>query len=88
LRYEFIPEDNTFDGKVGVPVLHECLGLTIGILPLEPAHETMLPNLIMPSLNILIYSLGLVNNLHVYLQIVLLDGLGKQITSTFLQLQH
>jgi metal-sulfur cluster biosynthetic enzyme len=35
----------------------------------------MLSNLIMPSLNILIYSLGLVNNLHVNLQNVLLDGL-------------
>jgi hypothetical protein len=58
-----------------VLVLHECLSLTVGILPLEPAYETMLPNLIMPSLNILIYSLGLVNNLHVYLQTVLLDGL-------------
>jgi hypothetical protein len=74
LRYEFILEDNTFDGKVGVPVLHECLSLIVGILLLEPAYETMLPNLIMPSLNILIYSLGLVNNLHAYLQTVL-DGL-------------
>jgi hypothetical protein len=75
LRYEFILEDNTFDGEVGVPMLHKCLSLTVGILPLEPAHETMLSNLIMPSLNILIYSLGLVNNLHVYLQTVILDGL-------------
>jgi hypothetical protein len=75
LRYEFIPEDNALDGEVGVPVLQKCLSLTIAILPLEPAHETMLPNLIMPSLNILINGLGLVNNLHVYLQTVLLDGL-------------
>jgi hypothetical protein len=75
LRYEFIPEDNALDGEVGVPVLQECLSLTIAILSLEPAHETMVPNLIMPSLNLLIYGLGLVNNLHVYLQTVLLDGL-------------
>jgi hypothetical protein len=61
LRYEFIPEDNTLDGKVGVHVLEEYLSLTVAILPLELAHETMLPNLIMPSLNILIYGLGLVN---------------------------
>jgi hypothetical protein len=75
LRDKFISEDNTLDGKVGVPVLQKCLSLTVVILPLEPVHETMLPNLIMPSLNILIYGLELVNNLQVYLQTVLLDGL-------------
>jgi hypothetical protein len=63
------------DGKVGVLVLQECLSLTVVIPPLEHIHETMLPNLIMLSLNILIYGLGLVNNLHVYFQTVLLDGL-------------
>jgi hypothetical protein len=75
LIYEFIPKDNLLDGKVGVHVVQECLSLTVVILSLEPAHESMLPNLIIPSLNILIYGLGLVNNLHVYLQTVLLDGL-------------
>jgi hypothetical protein len=75
LRYEFIPEDNTLDGKVGVLVLKECLSLTVIILPLEQTHKTMLLNLILPSLNILIYGLGLVNNLHVYLQTIFLDSL-------------
>jgi hypothetical protein len=75
LRYEFIPDDNTLDDKVGVPKVQECLSLTVVILPLELAHKSMLPNLIMPNLNILIYGLGLANNLHVYLQTVLFDDL-------------
>jgi hypothetical protein len=75
LRDEFIPEDNTLDGKVVVHVVQKCLSLTVVILSFEPAYESMLPNLIMPSLNILIYGLRLLNNLHVYLQTVLLDSL-------------
>jgi hypothetical protein len=75
LGTELIPEDNSLDGKVHVPLLLECLGLSIGILPFEDACESRLPNLIMPSLNIHIDGLGPFNDIHVYFQIVLLDTL-------------
>jgi hypothetical protein len=75
LRDKFISEDNTLDGKVGVPVVQKCLSLTIGFLFLESAHESMLSNLITPSLDILIYGLGILKNLHAYLQTVILDSL-------------
>jgi hypothetical protein len=75
LGTELIPEDNSLDGKVCVPLLLECLGLSVGILPFEDAWESRLPNLIMPSLNIHIDGLGLLNDIHVYFQIVLLDAL-------------
>jgi hypothetical protein len=75
LGTELIPEDNSLDGKVRVPLLLECLGLSVGILPFEDACESRLPNLILPSLNIHIGGLGLLNDIHVYFQIVLLDAL-------------
>jgi hypothetical protein len=37
LRNEFIPEDDSLDGKVRLPLVLKCLGLTIGVLPLEDA---------------------------------------------------
>jgi hypothetical protein len=77
LRIEFTPKENTLNGKVHVPVVLKCLSFTVGIHPLKPAHESMLPNLIMPSLNILINSPRLLNCLHVNLQSVLLDSLRK-----------
>jgi hypothetical protein len=75
LGTELIPQDNSLDGKVPVPLLLECLGLRVGILPFEDACESRLPNLILPSLNIHIDGLGLLNDIHVYFQIVLLDAL-------------
>jgi hypothetical protein len=75
LGIELIPEDNSLDGKVRVPLLLKCLGLSVGILPFEDACESRLPNLIMPSLNIYIDALGLLNDIHVYFQIVLLNAL-------------
>jgi hypothetical protein len=75
LGIELIPEDNSLDGKVRVPLLLESLGLRVGILPFEDACESRLPNLILPSLNIHIDGLGLLNDIHVYFQIVLLDAL-------------
>jgi hypothetical protein len=74
-RIKFISMDDTLDGKIRKPVVLKCLSLTIGILPFEKANESMLPNLIMPSLNIIIDSLGLFNNLYVYFQTVVFDGL-------------
>jgi hypothetical protein len=75
LGSELIPEDNLLDGKVHVPLFLECLGLSVGILLFEDAWESRLPNLIMPSLNIHIDGLGLLNDIHVYFQIVFLDAL-------------
>ena len=66
LGIELILEDNLLDDKVCVPLLLECLGLSIGILLFEDACESKLPNLIMPSLNIHINGLGLLNDIHVY----------------------
>jgi hypothetical protein len=37
LRNELIPEDNSLDSKVRLPLVLKCLGLTVGILPLEDA---------------------------------------------------
>jgi hypothetical protein len=37
LGKELIPEDDSLDGKVRLPLVLKCLGLTIGILPLEDA---------------------------------------------------
>jgi hypothetical protein len=74
---ELIPEDDSLDGKVYVPLVLKCLGLTVGILPFEHFHESRLPNLIMPSLNIHIDGPGLLNAIHVNFQTVLLDGLQK-----------
>ena len=75
LGTELIPEDNSLDSKVCMPLILECLGLSIGILPFEDTCESRLPNLILLSLNIHIDGLGLLNNIHVYFQIVLLDAL-------------
>jgi hypothetical protein len=58
LETELIPEDNSLDGKVRVPLLLECLAPSIGILRFEDACESRLPNLIIPSLNIHIDGLG------------------------------
>jgi hypothetical protein len=66
LGTELIPEDSSLDNKVHVPLLLECLGLSVGILPFEDASESKLPNLIMPSLNIPIDGLGLLNDIRVY----------------------
>jgi hypothetical protein len=74
---EFIPEDDLLDGKVYLPLVLKCLSLTVGILPFEDAHESMLPNPIMPSLNINIDGPGLLSNLQVYRQTVVLDSLQK-----------
>jgi hypothetical protein len=71
----FIPQDNLLDGKVCVPLLLECLGPSVGILPFEDACESRLKNLIMLGLNIHIDGLRLLNDIHVYFQIVLLDAL-------------
>jgi hypothetical protein len=57
-----------------VPMVFKCLSLTVGILPLKLAHESMFPNLITPNLNILIDCPRLLNNLHVYIQTFVLDG--------------
>jgi hypothetical protein len=56
-------------------VVLKCLSLVVGILLLEKAQKSMLLNLILPSLDILIDGPQLLNNLHVYLQYVLLDYL-------------
>jgi flagellar biosynthesis protein FliQ len=71
----FLQNELILVDKVRVLVVLKCLCLTIRIFPLEPAHESMLPNLIMPSLNILIHGPWLLNNLHVYIQSVVLDCL-------------
>jgi hypothetical protein len=75
LRDELIPENHTLDGKIRVFVVLECLSLIVGFLPLEHARESILPNLIMPGLNILINGPWLLNNLHVNHQSVVLDYL-------------
>jgi hypothetical protein len=67
--------DDKLDSKIRKPVVLKCLSLTVRILPFEPAHESILPNLITPSLNILINGLGHLNNIHVYLQTVVFNGL-------------
>jgi hypothetical protein len=71
-KYSILCCDN---GKVCLPLVLKYLGLTIRILPLEHARESKFPNLIMPSLNIHIDGPGLLNNIHVYIQNVLLDTL-------------
>jgi hypothetical protein len=75
LGAKLIPEGNSLDGKVRVPLFLECLALSVGILPFEDACESRLPNLIMPSLNIHIDGFGLLNDIDVYFQIFLLDAL-------------
>jgi hypothetical protein len=75
LGIEFIPEDALLDGKVCLPLVLKCLSLTVGIFSFEDAHESMLPNPIMPSLNIYIDGPGLLSNFHVYHKNVLLDSL-------------
>jgi hypothetical protein len=75
LGIEFIHEDESLDGKVYLPLVLKCLSLTVVLLPFEDAHESMLPNPIMPSLNIHIDGLGLLSNFHVYRRNVLLDSL-------------
>ena len=49
---ESLPVDSSLDSKVGLPVVLKCLRPGVGILPLEEAHECMLPNLIMPTLHV------------------------------------
>jgi hypothetical protein len=75
LEIEFIPEDNSLDSMVCLPLVLKCLSLTVGIFPFEDAHESMLPSSIMPSLNIHIDGPGFLSHLHVNLHTVLLGGL-------------
>jgi hypothetical protein len=75
LGIESLPEDNSLDGKVGLPLVLKCLRLTVGFLPFEEAHESMLLNLIIPSLDVHINGPRLLNNLHVYHEAVFLDGI-------------
>jgi hypothetical protein len=75
LGNELILEDDSLDGKVRVPLVLKCLGLTVGLLPFEDSHESKLPNLIMPSLNIHIDGPRLLNAIHVNFQAIFLDGL-------------
>jgi hypothetical protein len=75
LGIESLPKDNSLDGKVGLPLVLKCVRLTVGILPFEEAHESMLPNLIMPSLDVHINGPRLFNNLHVYHQAIFVDGI-------------
>jgi hypothetical protein len=84
LKNEFILEDNMLEGKVLVLMVPKCLILTIEILPLELANDSMFLNLITPSLNILIYGLWLLNNLHVYLQTLFFNYPSKQINNPHL----
>ena len=77
LKNELIPKDDLLDGKVHVPPVLKCLGLTVGILPFEHFHESRLSNLTMPSLHIYIDGLGLFNAIYVNFQTVLLDKLQK-----------
>jgi hypothetical protein len=86
LEIESLSEDNSLDGKVGLPLVLKCLRLVVGILPFEEAHESMLPNLIMPTLDVHIKGLGLLRDLHVYQQAIFLDGIRKKVHSTILQL--
>ena len=66
LGIESLPEDNSFDGKVGLPLVLKCLRLAIGFLPFEEAYESLFPNMIVPTLDVSINGLGLLNNLYVY----------------------
>jgi hypothetical protein len=86
LGIESLPEDNSFDGKVGLPLVLKCLRLTVGFLPFEEAHESLLPNLIVPTLDVHINGPGLLNDLHIYQQAIFLDGIRKKIHSTIFQL--
>jgi hypothetical protein len=88
LGIESLPEDNSLDDKVGLPLVLKCLRLAIGILPFEEAHESMLPNLIMPTLDINIKGPRLLRDLHVYQQAIFLDGIRKKVQSTILQLRN
>jgi hypothetical protein len=75
LGIESLLEDNSLNDKVGLLLVLKCLRLTIGFLSFEEAHESMLPNLIMPSLYVHINGPGLLNDLHVYQQAIFLDGI-------------
>jgi hypothetical protein len=88
LGIESLLEDNSFDSKVGLPLVLKCLRLAIGILPFEEAHKSMLPNLIMPTLDVHIKGPGLLNSLHVYHQAIFLDGIRKKFYNTIFQLRH
>jgi hypothetical protein len=88
LGIESLPEDNSLDGKVSLPLVLKCLRLAVGILPFEEAHESMLPNLIMPTLDVHIKGPGLLRDLHVYQQAIFLDSIRKKVHSTVLQLRH
>jgi hypothetical protein len=69
------PIDDAFHGQVCIPVVFKCLSLSVGVLLVEPPHESILPNLIMPSLNELTNNLRLLNTLNAYLQTVLIESL-------------
>ena len=64
-------------------VVLKFLSLCIGILAFEPPQVTILPNLIVPSLNIFINSPRLLHTFSAYLQAILLDGLRKNLNCAF-----
>ena len=78
---------DSLHGKVCLPLVHESLLLSVGLFALEVANKSHLPNLIMPCLNVLRDGPGLLSNIQVYRQAVVLDGLREQINSTLLKLQ-
>ena len=88
LGIESLLEDSSLDSKVGMPLVLKCLRLVVGILPFEEAHESMLPNLIMPTLDVHIKDTRLLRDLHVYQQAIFFDNIRKKVHSTILQLQH
>ena len=88
LRIEFIPIHGSFHCKVCLLLVYKCLCLSVGLLASEVANESMLPNLIMPSLNVLRDGPGLLSNIHVYHQAIFLDTLGEQINSSLFKLQQ
>jgi hypothetical protein len=72
------PVDDALDGQVRFPVVFKCRSLYIGFLSFEPPRVSILPNLNMPSLNILINSPRLLHTFSAYLQAVFLDGLQSR----------
>jgi hypothetical protein len=68
------PVNDALHGQVRIPVVVTCLSLSVGVLCFKPLHESILPNLIMSSLNILINGPRLLNSLSAYLQSVFIDG--------------
>jgi hypothetical protein len=65
-------------------VVLKCLSLCVGLLALKPPRVTIIPDLIAPSLNILIKTPRLLHAFRTNLQAVLLDGLRKHLHNTIL----